>query len=106
MSIVTVGIDLAKNVFAIHGVNETGKAIMVKPKVSRDQLVVLIAQLPPCLIGMEACAEAHHVGRQLAALGHGPLDPGKVCEAIGCTASAIASASRRSFLCPPCVSSP
>ncbi len=47
MSIVTVGIDLAKNVFAIHGVNETGKAILAKPKVTRDQLVALIAQLPP-----------------------------------------------------------
>ncbi|KAF7961444.1 hypothetical protein AWV80_33300 [Cupriavidus sp. UYMU48A] len=53
MAIVTVGIDLAKNVFAIHGVDEAGKAMLVKPKVSRDQLVPLIAQLPPCLIGME-----------------------------------------------------
>ncbi len=47
MAIVTVGIDLAKNVFAIHGVDEAGKAVLVDPKVSRDQRVPLIAQLPP-----------------------------------------------------------
>ena len=56
MRIVTVGIDLAKNVFAVHGVDDAGKAVLVKPKVTRDQLPALIAQLPPCLIGMEACS--------------------------------------------------
>ncbi|RMV29729.1 ISPsy16, transposase, partial [Pseudomonas savastanoi pv. phaseolicola] len=54
MPIITVGIDLAKAVFAVHGIDEAGKATLVKPKVARDQLVPLIAQLPPCLIGMEA----------------------------------------------------
>ena len=63
MAIVTVGIDLAKSVFAIHGVDEAGKAVLVKPKVSRDQLVPLIAQLSPCLIGMEACSGAHYWAR-------------------------------------------
>ena len=63
MSIITVGIDLAKNVFAVHGVDENGKAALVKPKVSREQLPALIAQLPPCLIGMEACSGAHHWAR-------------------------------------------
>ena len=53
--IIVIGIDLAKSVFAVHGVNEDGKAELVKPRVSRDQLLPLIAQLPPCLIGMEAC---------------------------------------------------
>ena len=51
MNIITVGIDLAKNIFAVHGVNESGKAELVKPKVPRDQLLPLIANLPPCLIG-------------------------------------------------------
>ena len=60
MSIMTVGIDLAKNVFAVHGVDENGKAVLIKPKVSRDQLLPLIAQLPPCRIGIEACSAAHH----------------------------------------------
>ena len=55
MTIVTVGIDLAKNVFAVHGVDENGKAGRVKPKITRDQLLPLVVQLPPCLIGMEAC---------------------------------------------------
>ena len=70
MSIITVGIDLAKNVFAVHGVDENGKAALVKPKVSREQLLPLIAQLPPCLIGMEACSGAHHWGRLFRAHGH------------------------------------
>ena len=48
MSIMTVGVDLAKNVFAIHGVVENGKAVLIKPKVSRDPLAAMVAQLPPC----------------------------------------------------------
>ncbi|MBI5922202.1 MAG: IS110 family transposase, partial [Betaproteobacteria bacterium] len=56
MRIITVGIDLAKNVFAVHGVDDNGKSVLVKPKVARDQLCELVAQLPPCLIGMEACS--------------------------------------------------
>ena len=47
MRIITVGIDLAKNVFAVHGVSDTGKAVLVKPKVAREQLLPLIVQLPP-----------------------------------------------------------
>ena len=70
MSIITVGIDLAKNVFAVHGVDENGRAALVKPKVSREQLLPLIAQLPPCLIGMEVCSGAHHWARQLRLHGH------------------------------------
>ena len=58
MTIITIGIDLAKNIFAGHGVNESGRAELVKPKVSRDQLLPLIANLPPCLIGLEACSGA------------------------------------------------
>ncbi len=70
MSIITVGIDLAKNVFAVHGVDEYGKAALIKPKVAREQLLSLIAQLPPCLIGMEACSGAHHWARQFRKHGH------------------------------------
>ncbi len=64
MNIITVGIDLAKDVFAVHGVADNGRAVLVKPKVSREQLLPLIAQLPPCVIGMEACSGAHHWARQ------------------------------------------
>jgi len=70
MSIITVGIDLAKNVFAVHGVDDNGKAALVKPKVSREHLLSLIAQLPPCVIGMEACSGAHHWARQFRQYGH------------------------------------
>ena len=70
MSIITIGIDLAKNVFAVHGVDDNGKAVLVKPKVSRDQLLPLIVQLPPCLIGMEACSGAHHWARLFRQHGH------------------------------------
>jgi transposase len=70
MSIITVGIDLAKNVFAVHGVDDNGKPVLVKPKVARDKLAELIAQLPPCIIGMEACSGAHHWARQFRPYGH------------------------------------
>ena len=64
MSIITIGIDFAKNVFAVHGVNESGRTELVKPKAARDQL------LPPCLIGMEACTGAHYWARLFQQHGH------------------------------------
>ena len=70
MNIITVGIDLAKNVFAVHGVDDNGKPVLVKPKVTRADLLPLIANLPPCLIGMEACSGAHHWARQFRQHGH------------------------------------
>jgi len=70
MSIVFVGIDLAKNVFAVHGVNESGKPALVKPSVARAKLLELVASLPPCTIGLEACSGAHHWARQFTAHGH------------------------------------
>ena len=70
MSIITVGIDLAKNVFAVHGVDDNGKPTLVKPKLSREHLLPLIAQLPPCVIGMEACSGAHHWARLFRQHGH------------------------------------
>ena len=70
MSIITVGIDLAKNVFALHGIDQCGQVVPIKPKVARSQLLELVAQLPPCLIGMEACTGAHHWARQFIRHGH------------------------------------
>lgn len=70
MTIVTVGIDLAKNVFAVHGVDETGKPALVRPEVPRSKLLELIANLPACLIGMEACSGAHQWAREFAKFGH------------------------------------
>ena len=70
MTIVFVGIDLAKNVFAVHGVNPAGKPELVRPSVPRAKLHEMIAALPPCTIGMEACSGAHHWARLFQALGH------------------------------------
>jgi transposase len=70
MAIVTLGIDLAKNVSALHGVDATGRPALVRPSVPRGKLLELVAALPPCLIGMEACSGAHHWARQFQAHGH------------------------------------
>ena len=64
-----VGLDLAKSVFQVHGVNTQGEAVL-RRKLSRGQLLKLFEKLPPCLVGMEACASAHHWARELSALGH------------------------------------
>src|SRR5512133_3136145 len=70
MTIVSVGIDLAKNVFAVHGVDATGKPVLIRPSVARTRLAELMVSLPPCLIGMEACSGAHHWTRLFATYGH------------------------------------
>jgi hypothetical protein len=70
MGILYVGIDLAKNVFAVHGVNEAGAAELRQPRVTRAKLHALIASLPACVIGMEACSGAHHWARLFQAHGH------------------------------------
>lgn len=62
-SVATLGIDLAKNVFALHGVNEAGKVQLLRPSVARAKLNELVASLPPCLIGIEACSGAHYWAR-------------------------------------------
>ena len=69
MKVTTIGIDLAKNVFQIHGVNEHGKATLRK-QLKRDQMASFFATLAPCLIGMEACGSAHHWARKLQGFGH------------------------------------
>lgn len=69
MEITTIGLDIAKNVFQVHGVDGEGRAVL-RRKVKRDQLLTLLGRPEPCLIGIEACATAHHWARQLQALGH------------------------------------
>jgi len=70
MAIVYVGIDLAKNVFAVHGVDETGREQLRRPSVTRVKLSALVASLPPCVVAMEACSGAHHWARLFASHGH------------------------------------
>src|SRR5271166_1077372 len=67
--VAVIGIDIGKNVFHLIGLDKRG-AIVLKAKLSRSQLENRLANLPPCLIGMEACAGSHHVSRKLIALGH------------------------------------
>jgi transposase len=69
MKVTAIGLDLAKNVFQVHGVDERGQAVL-RRQLKRAQVLEFFARLEPCLIGMEACATAHHWGRKLAALGH------------------------------------
>jgi transposase len=69
MKITTVGIDLAKNVFQVHAVDERG-AVVLRKQLRRDQMTAFFANLPPCVIGMEACGSAHHWARTLKSLGH------------------------------------
>ena len=68
-AVAVVGIDIGKNWFHIVGLDERG-AIMLRQKWSRGQVAVRLANMPPCLIGMEACVGAHHLSRRLRALGH------------------------------------
>jgi len=69
MNITHVGIDLAKTVFQVHAVDETGKTV-VRRQLKRSQLLAYFAQLPACQVGMESCGGAHHWARELSALGH------------------------------------
>jgi transposase len=69
MQVTTVGIDLAKNVFRVHGCDANGKPVLRK-QLSRRQLLSFIANLPHCLIAMEACAGAHYWAREFEKLGH------------------------------------
>ena len=67
--ITTIGLDLAKHVFQVHGVDEQGKVVVAR-KLSRKQLLAFFANLPPCLVGMEACGSAHYWAREIGKLGH------------------------------------
>ena len=67
--ITTVGLDLAKSVFQVHAVDEMGN-VMMRKRLRRSQVLAFFAEIPPCLIGLEACATAHHWARELIALGH------------------------------------
>lgn len=101
MRFTTIGLDLAKSVFQAHGVDETGGMVLTK-RLRRKQMLPFFSKLPPCLIGVEACATAHHWARTLTAMGHevrlmppsyvkgyvkrcksDALDAEAICEAVG-----------------------
>src|ERR1700758_4658010 len=69
MQVATIGLDLAKHVFQIHGIDAAEK-VVVRKQLRRSQVMAFFEALPPCLIGMEACATAHYWARELTKLGH------------------------------------
>ena len=69
MQITTIGLDIAKNVFQVHGIDAAEK-VVVRKQLRRAQVMKFFAALPPCLVGMEACGSAHYWGRELSKLGH------------------------------------
>ncbi len=64
--VITIGVDLAKNVFQVHGVDAEG-AVVVRRQLRRGQVLPFLKKQPPCLVGMEACATSHHWAREIEA---------------------------------------
>src|SRR6202166_5364401 len=69
MELTTIALDIAKNVFQVHGIDAKEK-VVVRKQLRRSQMIAFFKALPSCLIGMEACATAHYWARELAKLGH------------------------------------
>src|SRR4030088_828516 len=69
MQITTIGLDIAKNVFQVHGIDAKEK-VFARKQLRRSQVIAVFKAWPPCLIGMEACATAHYWARELTKLGH------------------------------------
>lgn len=69
MEINTIGLDLAKNIFQVHGIDTAGE-VVVRKALRRSQVLPFFSKLPPCLVGIEACGASHHWAREIAKLGH------------------------------------
>src|SRR5262252_2726176 len=69
MQVNTIGVDLAKNVFQVHGVDNAGK-VVISRQLRRKQVIDFFSKIPPYLVGMEACGTAHHWAREVSKLGH------------------------------------
>src|SRR5262245_58537354 len=68
-TVTTIGLDIAKSVFQVHGVDAEGK-VSIRQQLKRARMVPFFSKLPPCVVGIEACASGHHWARELEALGH------------------------------------
>ena len=86
-TITTIGLDIAKSVFQVHGVDAGGQVI-VRRQLKRRYVLTFFQKLSPCLIGIEACASSHHWSRELQALGHRAVDPTGLREALRCAPTA------------------
>ena len=81
-TITTIGLDIAKSVFQVHGVDAAGQAV-IRRQLKRRYVLAFFQKLPPCLIGIEACASSHYWSRELRALGHTRTpDAAGLCEAL------------------------
>src|SRR3984893_8460884 len=69
MQITTIGLDIAKNVFQVHG-SDAAEKVVVRKQLRRGQMLAFFKALPPCLVGMESCATSHYWARELTELGH------------------------------------
>ena len=111
--VITIGVDVAKNVFQVHGVDAEG-AVIVCRQLRRSQVLPFFKKQPPCLVGMEACVTSHHWARQLIGLGHevklmppnyvkpyvkrnknDAADAAAICEAVNCALAWPCSAALR-----------
>ena len=88
--VTTAGIDLAKDVFSLHGVDAMGRVVL-RRSVRRNQLEEVVAKLPTCLIGMEACSGAHEWARRFARYGH-------TVKLIGATALLVVHRVRQGYI--------
>ena len=68
-AVTTIGLDIAKSVFQVHGIDAAGN-VLIRRQLKRRYVLAFFQKLPPCLVGIEACATSHHWSRQLKALGH------------------------------------
>ena len=115
MKITTIGIDLAKEVFQVHGVDVHGKAVLRK-QLRRSEMARFFANLDPCLVGMEACSSSHHWAIKLGEFGHtvklmspqfvkpyvktnkhDMADAEAVCEAVTCGGLALPEAAQETL---------
>ena len=82
VEVVTVGLDIAKSVFQVHGV-DVGGGVAIRRRLRRAQVLPFFAKLPACLIGIEACATAHYWAREISRVGPpGEAHTAQLCEAI------------------------
>ena len=81
MQVSTIGVDLAKNVFQVHGVDSAGKVVIIR-QLRRKQVIDFFSKIPPCLVGMEACGTAHHWAREVSKLGHTASDAAELREGL------------------------
>ena len=96
-TITTIGLDIAKSVFQVHGVDAGGQVIVCR-QLKRRYVLPFFQKLSPCLVGIEACGTSHHWSRELQALGsHRAVDPAGLREALRCAPTArITSGVKRS----------